>query len=747
MTSLHGLHFDVFSIPHGKVEPLPLPTDGGQPSHPLLFPANWASEAEIETRWQTDVTAPANGPREAVALMRRPTRTLRARMTAMAKKEAFSLLQSIRQSASTEAPAPLYTDAVRVWEAAWLDANTLEIEGQFSFGRFFVDGRVVVFSHLHQHDDRDKYPIFGTLVSVTRDKCVIAVESGFPPTLAQHREVDTTDQVAPCIDVEIASTTSTKALSDGVVDVDMTWTEVEGPSTLPALWPPFSEAEDAWTIHGVAERIDFAGALLPLFPATVDWADGVDISIENPAESTALGRSRILQPTSPIVHKFSATVTAATRQEAWSAMRFFDSARGREGVFCFPHPIDALDVVTRDSTFLEIRSISSLAALRSQFKYLYVRQSDGTKKVVQITSVTTFGSNYRLNWASPMAGYANIVEARQAFRCAFAADVLKERWLTTGVVQFALDIEEIPDASDVALPTGLFDFSVDVEDPVRSVDGCSLFLRAGAECYDENDQKSTNWPGLHFRVSKVLDISKSTFQKGAFRKYAEYSGSAGRALVRPFTDAYFGSQPVFLNTQLSLKLSAAPAQNPYSSIWGLTGWTFFIVFAPKSGVTSSDPEEQLLRIDGSNIGLRIRLGGNVGPANGSIRFDGTDFPALAPMADVGQARVLAVRLNFLTSDIQAWLDGEPWITKATFTTPFNPSGTITQADLGVSAASNTALTSTFLRSTFSGGVQRLVTAAMAHYRFALTTNEMRAVHAGLASIYNTRATQSVIEVL
>jgi hypothetical protein len=155
---------------------------------------------------------------------------------------------------------------------------------------------------------------------------------------ALHRSVDNTDDVVPCIDVEIAPSSSAKALTDGVLDATVTWTELEGPSTLPGLWPPHAESSDAWVIQGVAERIDFAGTVVPLFPSRINWADGVDIEIDNPAESTPLGRSRILQKKQAAYHKFGATVTAVGRQEAWTLGRFFDSCRGREAVFCFPHP-------------------------------------------------------------------------------------------------------------------------------------------------------------------------------------------------------------------------------------------------------------------------------------------------------------------------------------------------------------------------------------------------------------------------
>jgi hypothetical protein len=207
---------------------------------------------------------------------------------------------------------------------------------------------------------------------------------------------------------------------------------------------------------------------------------------------------------------------------------------------------------------------------------------------------------------------------------------------------------------------------------------------------------------------------------------------------------------VFLNSTLEITPSEDAAQNPYTALWGTDGWTIFTVFCPKAGVTSGSAEEQLLRFTGSHLALRVTLGG-AGYANGAVRFGNpsvTDYPGLFAVTDVGQARVLAVRINFLTNDIQAWLDGAPWITKATYSPAFNKTGTLTQATLGTSAASNTPLTTSTLRSMFGGGgVPRMVTAATVHYRRPLTQSEMRAAFDALASMYSTTRSQSAIEVL
>lgn len=750
MTTFDGLQFDLFAPAHGQVTPQEMPSQSGVPVNPMVFPADWSTAVTVATRWQTDVTRNSLGNREAAALMLRPTRTVSVGFKAPGKDESFSMLQSLQQHCFTEAVVPLFSDATSADAFTWLDSSTLEIEADFRFRRFFKGGRVAIFAIVHQGDDREDYTIFGTLRSISSSRAVIDVETPVPDTLAVHRDIHPSDQIAPCIDCEMAEGTEAKAHTDGVIEVSIEWSEVEGASTLPALWPAFDD-ENAWKVEGVAERIPFGiGKTLPLFPSTINWYDGVEIAVNNPVENVPMGRSRILSRSAPPFHTISATVTAATREEAWQMMRFFDSCQGRRGVFLVKHPVSSFTIVGRDSSYVEISSVSSKQMLANHVKYLYLEKSNGDKQVVQITSVTSFGSNYRLNWGGAVADSNLITEVRQAFVCSFDSDELEEEWVTSGVAQFRFSVSETPYHAAVEIPDDLFVFSTAPTDPIRSVPDISVFLKAGSECFDPNGQACTNWPGTFPVPHTVYDVSRAAYPVGVFRPYGQrVSGSTGAALVRPFTDAFFGSQPVFLHTGMRIFPSARGAQNPYESAWGPLGWTIFLVFVPQGGLGAGSSSRSLFQVTGSHLNLDVAVVGG-GYANGAIHF-GTPTPAaipgLFPVSDLGSARVMAVRLDFVSGNIQAWLDGRAWITKTTISPSFNTAGSITEMVMGWAASSATAVTAAVIRSVFGASAAAMVTASCLQFRRALSQDEMRQIASALSSIYNAEQSQESIVIL
>lgn len=734
MTSFDGLQFDVLNPLHGTITPQDIPEDSGVPINPMLAPADWSSSVVVRTRWQSDVTKPRSGSRESLSLASRPVRSLTVNLKGPAHGESYSVLQAIQQHAYVEAPVPLYPDAVDI-AAAEHDSGVLTITADFSYRRFFVGCRVVVFSIRHRESQIDQRSMFGIVTELNAFSATVELES-------TYRTITSNDVIAPCIDTELSEGASGTMLTDGVVEIDVTWNEVEGGSTLPSLWPSAPHGDPA-LLAAIAQTASFDGEEIALFPGITNWLDGIDFELVTPADSSSLGRSRLLEVTQKPYVQLNVRTTNHDRATAWQVLRFFDAMQGRTGTFAFVHPIDSFDVVATTTNSVDITMVGSPQAARNQLRFIALVDNTGEthiRRVVQINDLTT---TFRVIWnaAYPIS---NVVEARHVWVCSFTSDEIEEEWLTSGVTRIDFKLDELPEIEELEVDEDVFAYQPLVTDPLRSIPDCSLLLKAGVGCRDADDFLCTVWPGVHHRVDRIYDISRLPEPGEEFfnQVYGENISAFGNsAVVRLFDDAGFGTQPVLL--QAPMLLSIVGQQNEYDSPWGPTGtgWTMFFVFSPRTRTSVAFQTLQSLYCPSSSLAFDIYLDtptatpsfpGVYAGITLSIGGSTVNLSAGAPVENTGQARILAVRFDFATRNIQSWLDGAPFTTNYTYANPFPTAPIVEHFRWLYSSDGNSTISAATLRTIAS---TRMLGAAAVHYRRALTQEEMRAAYEALAEIY------------
>lgn len=726
-----SLAFETLALPTEVPEPRPLPREAGIPINPAIFPNDWSVEVSLETRWLTDVAKDSNGKSpERMALSSRPTRALSVRIAEAGKEDAHAILQAaLAHTASHGAPVPLYCDFARIENI--IDGT--RIFGDFRFRRFFVGGRVAIFPGKVTPTKASNSVIFATVLELTP----VDMRVEFDPSTTRA-PTPLKDVIAPCMDVEMVPSTTCTAQTDEMVEASISWNELEGSCTLPALWPPIN-ADHSEVLAPIAPIVDG----LAVFPFSPNWAEGVGIEPSRDIESDSSGRSTIQDPKGPTSLKFSFTLLGHDRERSWAILRFFDAMQGRAGTFWFLHPQDPWTLQSLATTSLvHINRVGDPAHLRDFFKRVALFRADGSFLIRKIANVEDITSAFRITLDSPLPDTA-FVSVRPIHLCSFESDAVRESWLTDGVCSIEFSLTEIHENTDIGISNGIG--YVQQNSVFLNIPGCNLLLRAPSGC-SWAGQESQPWPSLESLVELWRDVSAGP-SRGfePITRERVFSSNSGGFLPHPpqvirFQQSWQNNgQPTIFSPWFNF-LHQLDTTIPVSQrhLWGPTGWTLLVCFTPQDYTTpqvirsvfnlEQDSNNSLLfHIDRdgvpqvNRVGLRKRVNG----VSSTVLFT-VDIPLLP--------YTVYVTFHWTGDTLRAWVNGEKALAASgPFPIPSFNNYTLSQWFQGLYTGLQP-LSSAIIRDNW--GILGCANMVVSYNR-PLTLPELETLHTAVSDIYRT----------
>lgn len=737
-----SLTIDSMAMATESPQPIAIPAPAGIPLNPMLFPSDWSKEISLETRWLTDITRPANAATnfpEKLSLHSRPSRTLKARIVGMGKDECHAILQSaLQHTSSFGAPVPIYADAAAI-TGVETDPAGVFVTGDFRFRRFFVGGRVAFYPLRVSAKRSANSVVFARLLEVSPDRLKLAYEHP-----SAFRVPTTLDVVAPCIDCELVPSSKGISQTSGVYELELSWDEIDGPNSLPGIWPPTS-FDNADVLSPFCQVVDN----LPVFPFDINWSGGIDIEAVRSIDSTNFGRTSLQEPLGKTYLRFHLQVMGFDRESAWKALRFFDAMRGRAGNFYLVHPqrpwtfgaIPALDRVT-------INPVGDARNIPSFFRRLAFFRSDGTIVTRTVTSSTDLGGAFQMTLSSNLPDSA-FVDVQPISICGFESDAIQENWATIGVIP-SLDLTILEEPDIGAVNTGTISYTQ--ENPAfLGIDGLTLLLRAGAGCFDSKGRASSTWPAAASSVSSWQDMSpgpnRQFLPPRPTKRLVRAPGwAASMDLIRFPLQFQNNGQPAIIDPWFHLEHmldTSLPIEERH--IWGPNGWTLLLCFTPEALGTQAD--RNLVEINTPESEVRItfdRLGASpttraaimirTPPSAGQIAVGLTQDISILPYT-------VYLTLRVDGSSARVWVNG----TKAStvsflFPMVYNPSN-YTFAEFFRGMAHDLVVNQSLINSAFgTWGCANLV----ASYNRALDIDEINKLHKIVADMYRTTQEISVL---
>lgn len=663
-----SLLIDALTRASEKPEPVALERNlSGVPLAPSVFPPDWSAEIRLESRWQTDVTRPQTGSKpEKWALFSRPSRRLTVRLVGAGKDEANALLQAaLGYTSLLGVPVPIYCDATPVQALGIATINGTpfnRIDGDFTCRRFFVGGRVAFYPLRVRPKKTDNSTLFATILELNPSSMIVSMDS------STVRSISLEDVVAPCMDVELTQAVQTSSRHDELLEVTVSWEELDGACSLPASWPP-TDSTNPELLSPICQIVDS----YPVFPFDPNWKDGVSIEAVRDIDSTGSGRSSIQEPRGDSYLRFSLSIMGYDRRRAWDVIRFFDSMQGRAGDFYLVHPLRPLrlDSIPSVST-VRLVPDGDLERLKAHYKRLAFFRQDGTIVTRKISAATFTLNTFQITLDADLPD-TNFVEVQPIHVCSFDQDSLEEAWATDHVIpSMSLVIREEPNPGPVNVPNISFAPGTPA---FLKIPGCNLLLRAGSGCLDAQSEQSLTWPGRGSQVDVWRDVSSGSnrsFGPPSFNKELRRVTSPKTSRLVRFPQQFQNNgQPSMLDPRMELSYqldSAIPVGQRH--LWSDSGWTLFLCFTPEPHAAPASQRTIVdVRNDSYNIFFHIDYPGQSGAGRACWRYQfssgvgaGTLVPLTVDISTLEFPVVLTLRLHRsgsgATGTGRCWVNGQ-----------------------------------------------------------------------------------------
>lgn len=732
--------FDTLVLATERPEPIPLGLSGSAvPINPMLFPNDWGFGVRMRTRWITDVTRSLGNSRaERWALSSRPARTMQVSVLGATKDESHALLQSaIGRTARLGTPVPIYCDAVPV-TAASPEVVGAEIQGRiygdFRYRRFFTGGRVCFMPRRVSADRAQNSVIFATVLEVAPDQIRVLFIN------EQVRAVTTADYVIPCMDVELSMQSRGKMLTDGVYQLELEFTELDGASALPASWPAVT-AESAEVLAPLCKIVDG----LPVFPFQADWSEGVDLDIMLEGGSDRSGRSMIQEPVGTAYHQVAISMVGKDREASWRIARFFDAMRARMGVFYLIHPQLPWTVVSYPTlSQVSIKAVGQVTTVAFFKRACFVR-ANGEILTRGISSVTALSGIHTLVLDAPLPD-TSFMEVQPILVCSIDQDELEEEWDTDGVMRATLKLREELDHGAQAVP--LLGYAE--ENPgYLAVDGLQMLFRAGAGCLNGRRGPCSVWPGSDAYAGFIQDVSRPVKRSASGaaplpKEMQVFSTNFSASLVLWQQNWQNNGQPCIRDADYTIPFHTDAGIPIADRVpWGPNGWTLFLCWTPFArGATAAD--SSLWRLQAPEIDLRFLFDttGATGAARSRLQaFPGTpgqiDYPLTYDLSNALHPVMLTMRID---SQLRFWVNGQQARASATgFSLPTPSSFSISRWFNAL--WTNRQTTSSILASEY--GVTPGFN-VMASYNRALDISEINQIQLLISDTYRTPLVSSLL---
>lgn len=549
---------------------------------------NWVGASELECAYSTDITASkVTVSEERRGLLNKPSRTQRCQFSAMTRAEATAAVYALSRAAQTGGIfTPVYSSETRLTAAV---AGTV-VPCDTRWRRFHVGGKVLLYNPTSEITE------VGVITSLTKAAITLtgAVSGTFNTTRCR---------VYPLMDSEVLLHASFSMLTDAHNDINVEFRERIGASSLPPLaqWAPAG----AQIVRGY-----------PVFRTDPDWAQSVEVSVEQQGSMSSLGRGSVTttRGTRP-KYGFSFGLTALSRKEAWNLIRHFDAMQGRLRVFWLinPHVLwdkdSAATVVIAASMTVPRHLVGDTGGetdIDEFTDFIAIEEWDGTLHIRGIASVTATTAGglpaYEITFDTVLSGSiatTDIKRITSAHKVRFSSDALPESWITDEACTLKFSCIEVLEEVSATITNLTESAAASGFEEVGSAGGPFAWLVASKNAYAAGAIPALAIPGSPSgdgnEVYEVYDTREAAPGSGppvgSLRPYWHNSDLTGTIKLHKPVDYFIGRGRLVLhfpaaNTD-SLTLQAISAVNIVETWFDNTlGVTMFIIVTDMQDATS-----------------------------------------------------------------------------------------------------------------------------------------------------------------
>jgi len=402
-----------------------------------FFINNWASQVEMESSYETDVTrSPFTLTEERRSKRQRAQRVINYRWSRNSAAEYDRMIVFLRRLTNENLQGLLFQDFANV--TAEQAAGESIIHCESGKKRFFPGQRILVSKMPDGFQAHATVEVL-TILAVSDIRIITSTvpSQTFDPALNWT--------VFPIIDCEKKLETEQTDETTETIDMGIELHEFRGPSALP---PTTVGLPDDW-------EVAFG---LPIWEIEPNWVNGVPKGYKRYGNMQQQGRA--------VKPKLEGDRYAQTqrydllldRTDFWRVLNFFDSRRGRALAFWSVDREFIWNVVDTDPNFIDVTPFGEFA----DFDAIWTEDSsgagivmnDGTIHIVHINTVQDIGGVWRLTLAlgetlpDPI-DVTQIDRFARARTTRFQSDAMTERWETSEAVRISLSTIETINEQDV----------------------------------------------------------------------------------------------------------------------------------------------------------------------------------------------------------------------------------------------------------------------------------------------------------
>jgi hypothetical protein len=402
--------------------PFPLPTGF------VLFLHNWARRMEIESAFSTAISSSAEKvSEERTGLIQKPYRAIEVQWEIKGNAEMNEMLVEMRRLVDETSVIPIYCDVVEVSQNASIGATT--VYGDFSRGRYFTNGRVVVVQLTpNTSNEATRIEAFQSQVVTTKFNDRLELGSALTTAITAGRAL-----VMPLMKVHPQTELEHTLVTNNLLQVSATFDEIYGETALPPLASDVPPNFDSY-------------ADLPILSIVPQWSNGIETTFIREGSQDAVGRGRVVYQRGDRHRVLHALQFVEDRAGTWDLIRLFESRRGRLNSFWVTDFDNIFTVLNISGSFLTVQALGDLTDFQAEMDYIGVKFTDGTSAVRQATAIQLVSGAWRITMDSALPGgytAADVDIFGRARLCRMKDDALMEKWVTTNVCSMSIPVIEL----------------------------------------------------------------------------------------------------------------------------------------------------------------------------------------------------------------------------------------------------------------------------------------------------------------
>lgn len=436
------------------VTALPLPSP-----LPNLFLADWRVQVQMETAFQTSVSASATTiAEERRQLIDRPERTLTLTFLELTKDSANRLWMNIIRYANERLPLPLYQDQMTTTASS--TATVINVVPLLR--RVFSGARVVIFD-LGTDGQPDQIE-YATILTV--NPTTIGLSTTLVNTYAAGAFV------FPVMDIEVDLDSSAGVLpTDQMFEVSLTVSEKLGSSSLDVLVDGNPSGFPTYLGH-------------PVLNINPDWKSSITPSVVGGGKSYGQGRGLVVKPQGDRPRlSYDMSILTLNRSDSWDVLNFFESRAGRRRPWWFTSPHTLFEIFAINTAYVDVEVSGNIEDVQDFVPFVAIVEKDGTVTIRGVASVTLVSGKWRLTFDTTITApaLADIERVTSAHLVRQRKDFFKESWITDEHCEFrveSMDLLQEKTALIAAVTPPAFDLG-----PIADIPDLYLWVEASGNAW------------------------------------------------------------------------------------------------------------------------------------------------------------------------------------------------------------------------------------------------------------------------